>query len=888
MGNEVKMSRNVSIQQIRQNSPANQSSQEVKNTETQEIDVSVRDISSNMWGNFKSHINNSHKDKKIPPPPPPKSSMPPVSKKSSSTIQAGDKTEVKRFDEDIKLPTPPLPPVSKKSSSATQAGDEIEVKSSDKGNQTSLSNVSTDSDKSISGSTGGEERVNKAIEKESYKEKLKKEIDELIKERKAFKEETGNNYKQNQIEINKINNDIKRITTFLENNINAKGKEIEDKKKEMEVLENQKKKLEEANKSIKEKEDSISKAIKQKKTALGILNGKFQKNTKTKTVNEGVNSNEVNESKNTAQAETVSKGVNSNEVNKSGSTNQDTATMRENLFNLIKNKEHPKIIDKAFERNFCVSQENMTELNNCINNGITQLRMIEPRDNGNYDVDNFEDKEEWADYFYKLSKDIDKEDIKLEDKFNKKLTLSLHLYRLYNECNNIDKKARDNRHYFFNEDIANRTYEAYNMNFLGQYKENLTNDFKNGLQCIEFGNNKMYIIEKINGNKEHDNRMIRSLQNLVPNGWCTKYKTSCLSHLGSGDSYLIIPQVEVKEGERIMRIQTETKGNLITINSVTDKENHHDKVMNSINYINDENDVKNLIGFVEKMEEGQDSKIIAMPSYIFNFNGLGSKASESLIEYYEKLFEKKPEDIKDVNGLLKLLSKVIHIDLNTINQIAENNPESKIADLSKLLRGEKRKDKSELPGLEEFKRKCLEQLEKIINETSWTENAQASVVFYTIQGLNKLETSKTSEEIKRSWMFGEIAENTPTYKDILNSCIAKIKSDIGDVLYNETENKVTESLSSEETLGLSEINQNIESIKNLCNNREGYENSDIGKEHISKLIKQIEKYLAQIQNNEEKTETFSTLMNNISEILNYGSEIYNKFFEAASELTNKL
>lgn len=781
---EIKISKNVSIQEIKQNSPANQSSQEVKNTETQEIDVSIREIPSDMWGNFNSHINNSHKDKKIPPPPPPKSSMPP---ESSSAIQAGDKTEVKSSD----------------------------------------------------------------------KEKLKKEIKELTEARQAYRTETNDDYKQNRIKINKINNDIQRITTFLENHINEKGKEIEDKKKEWEELENEKKKLEKANKSIDKQYNSMTEAIQQKKTALAILNGKFKKNTKTKTVNEGVNSNEVNES---------------------GSTNQNVPKNNNDLYNLIKNKKHPEILDKAFTRNFRVSQENMTELNNCINNGIAQLKRIEPKDGG-YGVDEFEDKEEWANYFDKLSKDIDKEDIKLEDKFNKKLTLSLHLYRLYNECNNIDQKARDNRHYFFNEVIANQTYEANAMNFLEQYKKNLTDDFKNGLQCIEFGNNKMYIIEKINGNQEHDNRMIRSLQNLVPNGWCTKYRTSCVSHLSSGDSYLIIPQVEVKEGERIMRIQTETKGNLITINSVTDKENHHDKIMASINYINDENDVKNLIGFVEKMEEGQDSKIIVMPSYIFNFNGLGPKASESLIEYYEKLFEKKPEDIKDVNGLLKLLSKVIDIDLNTINQIAENNPESKIADLSKLLRGEKKKDKSELPGLEEFKRKCLEQLKKIINETSWPENAQASVVLYTIQGLNELEKSKTSEEI---------AENTPTYKDILNSCIAKIKNDIGDVLYNETENKVTESLSSEETLELSEINQNIESIKELCENKKGYENSDIGKKHISKLIKQIEKYLAQIQNDEEKAATFGTLTNNIVGFLNSDSEIYKKFFEAADELANKL
>lgn len=170
MDSEVKMSRNVSIQQIRQNSPANQSSQEVKNTETQEIDVSVREISSDMWGSFNSHINNSHKDKKIPPPPPPKSSMPP---ESSSAIQAGDKTEVKSSD----------------------------------------------------------------------KEKLQKEIDELTEKRQKFIQDTYNNYNQNQIKINKINNDIRKITTFLKNNINAKGKEIEDKKKELEVLENQKKEI---------------------------------------------------------------------------------------------------------------------------------------------------------------------------------------------------------------------------------------------------------------------------------------------------------------------------------------------------------------------------------------------------------------------------------------------------------------------------------------------------------------------------------------------------------------------------------------------------------------------------------------------------------------------
>ena len=94
---EIKISKNVSIQEIKQNSPANQSSQEVKNTETQEIDVSIREIPSDMWGNFNSHINNSHKDKKIPPPPPPKSSMPP---ESSSAIQAGDKTEVKSSDKE--------------------------------------------------------------------------------------------------------------------------------------------------------------------------------------------------------------------------------------------------------------------------------------------------------------------------------------------------------------------------------------------------------------------------------------------------------------------------------------------------------------------------------------------------------------------------------------------------------------------------------------------------------------------------------------------------------------------------------------------------------------------------------------------------------------------
>lgn len=326
-----------------------------------------------------------------------------------------------------------------------------------------------------------------------------------------------------------------------------------------------------------------------------------------------------------------------------------------------------------------VTETTISQLNEEFSKIVTNLKKLNDK-NGK----KFEDYDKWNVFFQKHYNSIN-ENIGLEDKFEKKLTLFFQLTQLSNlfkvKDNTENEKDKykniieNNRFYFFNEDIATETLNVCQNDpqvFLSTYKSNLTKELLKNCEKFEIKDDNgtpvgiAYNIEKLNDDTEHDNLQIRRLQNLAAPTWCTCRASNCKNYLSNANSFLFIPN----EGERILRIQGLVNGDNISINSVTSLENEHND--NDGCWISEQDDLTHLWAFISTMEQ----------------NGYNIKAKNSIFNMEEIVsLEEKNRIENRYPSVASLLNKIKNAnDINEIMQILNNSEYIKIQNGSLKIR----------------------------------------------------------------------------------------------------------------------------------------------------------------------------------------------------------
>ena len=344
-------------------------------------------------------------------------------------------------------------------------------------------------------------------------------------------------------------------------------------------------------------------------------------------------------------------------------------------------------------------------------------------------IKDFEDRINWVVFFDTLYNNANNNG-NIDEKFRDKLTVFFQLKQLFNIFDQVKDKTHENRFYFFNKDVAQNTLRACKnnpQNFILTYKENLRTELLKDCEKFEIRDDNetpvgvVYNIEELNNDQEHDDLQVRRLQNLAPPDWCTRHAGNCEGYLSGANSFLFIPN----KGDRLLRIQAIKKGNNLTINSITNKENE-----NGANccQIRQDEDVKNLINFVSTMQANNFN--IELNKNIFNFNKMSSYAKkeietcyQNLINgYNEKINELKQNPAQNQNEIIKLLTNMKKIDFSVLNEDSIKTRKEIIKTCFELLNGEHSKlciyglndiDELDSTGIKEIKQIRLNSLEKI-------------------------------------------------------------------------------------------------------------------------------------------------------------------------------
>lgn len=318
-----------------------------------------------------------------------------------------------------------------------------------------------------------------------------------------------------------------------------------------------------------------------------------------------------------------------------------------------------------------VTEATISQLNEEFSKIVTNLKKLND-ENGK----KFEDYDKWNVFFQKHYNNIN-ENIGLEDKFEKKLTLFFQLTQLSNlfkvKDNTENEKDKykniieNNRFYFFNEDIATETLNVCQNDpqvFLSTYKSNLTKELLKNCEKFEIKDDNgtpvgiAYNIEKLNDDTEHDNLQIRRLQNLAAPTWCTCRASNCKNYLSNANSFLFIPN----EGERTLRIQGLVNGDNISINSVTSLENEHND--NDGCWISEQDDLTHLWAFISTME--QNGYNIKAKNSIFNMEEIVSLEEKNRIENrYPSVanLSNKIKNANDINEIMQILNNSEYIKI---------------------------------------------------------------------------------------------------------------------------------------------------------------------------------------------------------------------------------